>query len=262
MSAHSDTEHSPRIGHELRPRLRLAGEELHGSVAIVPEMYVPGTECLRTSILATWTDMIAGLLVGHAIAPRVPVTLDLAIDLYREPIGCEHVNGAGRVLKAGRSVAVVGVDFTTGKGERLATSTVSFMRAPDTTLTLRPLEESLADPSLGSGRLTMPLARRLRCERREPGVAELPRSDAILNASNTVNGGLIAVVVEEAALSHTPGATLLSLAMRYLRPARVGPLVATAAVHDRIARVDVRDAGDDDRLAVVATTRTSRTAPH
>jgi acyl dehydratase len=94
-------------------------------------------------------------------------------------------------------------------------------------------------------------------------VAVLPRSDDGLNASGTVNGGLIALVVEEAALSLTPGATLSSMALRYLRPVRIGPAVATADVRAGLGRVEVRDAGGDDRPVVTATTRTSavRVAP-
>jgi hypothetical protein len=40
---------------------------------------VPGTSRLRTSILATWADNLAGLLAVYAMAPRVPVTLDLDV---------------------------------------------------------------------------------------------------------------------------------------------------------------------------------------
>lgn len=191
---------------ELGMAIQLAGEELHGTALVVPEMYVPETECARTSIIATWTDLLAGLLVGEVLAPRVPVTLELAVDLYTEPVGCGRLHAVGRILKAGRSVVVAGVDFT--------------------------------------------------AEDDEPGVAVLARADDGLNASNTINGGLIALAVEEAALSRAPGATLSSLAMRYLRPARIGPVVATAARYGELARVQVRDAGNDDRLAVVATTRT------
>jgi acyl-coenzyme A thioesterase PaaI-like protein len=49
------------------------------------------------------------------------------------------------------------------------------------------------------------------------------------------------------------------MALRYLRPVRVGPAVATARVIAGIGQVEVRDAGDDDRLAVVATTRSTTT---
>ena len=75
------------------------------------------------------------------------------------------------------------------------------------------------------------------------------------NSSNTVNGGLIALVAEEAALSLSPGATLSSLNLRYLRPVRIGPAVATARTRSGLGQVEVRDAGCDDRLSVLATVR-------
>ncbi|RAY16983.1 PaaI family thioesterase [Actinomadura craniellae] len=240
---------------ELGMAVRLVGDELHGSAPVVPEMYVPGTGFVRTSILATWADVLAGMLIGGLLAPRVPVTLELAVDLYGEPPACASLHGVGRIIKAGRSVAVASVDFTTDGGEPVAMGTASFMAAPDVTLTLPPLATTLAGRHAG-GPLTAPFAERAGCERREPGVAVLARSDDALNASHTIQGGLIALAAEEAVLSRAPGTTLASLAMRYLRPARVGPLVATAAVHGDLARVDVRDAGSDGRLTVSATTRT------
>jgi acyl-coenzyme A thioesterase PaaI-like protein len=62
-------------------------------------------------------------------------------------------------------------------------------------------------------------------------------------------------VVEEAALSLTPGTTLSSLALRYLRPVRSGPAVATAEVRAGLGRVEVHDAGARGRPAATATTR-------
>jgi acyl-coenzyme A thioesterase PaaI-like protein len=111
---------------------------------------------------------------------------------------------------------------------------------------------------LEAGRLGLPFAERAGCERREPGIAVLPRSEDGLNAAGTVNGGLIALAVEEAALSLTPESTLSTMALRYLRPVRSGPAVATATVRAGLGRVDVRDAGGDDRPAVTATTRALR----
>jgi acyl-coenzyme A thioesterase PaaI-like protein len=165
------------------------------------------------------------------------------------------VEGVGRPVKAGRAVFVAGVDFT-ADGRPLATATASFMPVPDESLRL-PDSALLLDRTRDKGmRLDQPFADRAGCVRQEPGVAMLVRSEDGLNSSNTINGGLIALVVEEAALSAAPGTTVTSLAMRYLRPARVGPLVATATSHGGVARVDVRDSGSDDRLTVTATTRT------
>jgi hypothetical protein len=99
----------------------------------------------------------------------------------------------------------------------------------------------------------MPFAERAGCERRAPGVAALAYSDEVLNASNTINGGLIALTAEEAVLSLSPpGATLASLDLRYLQPARVG----TAEVRHGLGRVEVCDEGNENRLCVAATART------
>src|SRR3954447_654844 len=242
---------------ELGMAISVAGDALHGRVDVTPEMFVPGTSCLRTSILAAFTDLLAGLLAGRAIAPRVPVTLDLAIDLYRPAAGLRHVEGIGAPIKAGRTVFVAAVDFV-AHGQPLPTATASFMPVPDESLRLPDSALLLERTQDETRRLEQPFADRAGCVRQEPGVALLARSEDGLNSANTVNGGLIALVVEEAALSAAPGTTLASLAMRYLRPARVGPLVAAAITNGAVARVDVRDSGSDDRLTVTATIRVIR----
>ena len=67
--------------------------------------------------------------------------------------------------------------------------------------------------------------------------------------------GLIALIVEEAALSAGAGGTLASMTLRYMRGVRVGPGVATATVRGDVADVEVTDGGRDGVLAVLATTR-------
>jgi acyl-coenzyme A thioesterase PaaI-like protein len=129
------------------------------------------------------------------------------------------------------------------------------MAAPDVRLRIDSLAGRAPLPS--GARLTMPFAERAGCERRAPGVAALAYSDEVLNASNTINGGLIALTAEEAVLSLSPpGATLASLDLRYLQPARVGPAVATAEVRHGLGRVEVCDEGNENRLCVAATART------
>jgi acyl-coenzyme A thioesterase PaaI-like protein len=219
-------------------------------------MWAPGTESLRTSILAAWTDHAAGYLSIDLLGPRIPTTLELDVHLYQPAPGRGTVHAVARTIKAGRAVVVLTVEFSDDDGEPIAVGTGSFMAVPDPNATLPAIvaqPEALGDPQ---ARLRVPLAERARCQHREPGVVELPRSSDGLNSAGTINGGLIAVAVEEAALSVTPGATLASMALRYLRPARVGPAVATADVLAGLGRVEVRDAGNEDRLAVVATTRT------
>ncbi|MEU5879160.1 PaaI family thioesterase [Spirillospora sp. NPDC047279] len=238
---------------ELGFATRRAGEGLHGTAEVLPAMHVPGAPHLRTSILATWADILTGLLATQVMAPRVPVTLELDVQLYRPAPADGTVEGIAEVVKVGRSVFVAGVAFTSAGGRPLAIANASFMTAPDPGLTL--------PPALGvelparKERLAEPFAERAGCRRRRCGVAVLPRSENGLNASGTVNGGLIALVAEEAVLSLAPGDSLCSLGLRYLQPARVGPVVATARLRDGLAQVELRDSGTD-RLTGIATART------
>jgi acyl-coenzyme A thioesterase PaaI-like protein len=223
---------------------------------ITPEMHVPGTSRLRTSILAVWADTLIGLLASQATAPRVPVTLELDVHLYCPAPAAGTVLGIARTIKAGRSVFVAGVQFTSGDGEPFGIASGSFMLAPDPGARF-PSTFSI-EMEAQKERLAMPLAERVGCERHGPGVAVLPRSEEGLNASGTVNGGLIALAAEEAVLSLAPGATLCSLGLRYLQPARIGPVVATAHLRDGLGQVELRDSGNDDRLTGTATARTFR----
>ncbi len=234
---------------------RSEDDALRGSAPVVPEMHAPGTGHLRLSILAIWADVMAGTLAASTIHPRVPVTLELDVHLYVPPPGTGVVQGRARIVKSGRSVFVASVDFTTEDDEAIGFAAASFMPAPDARLTIEtPL--GVDRPMPKGPALSVPFAERAGCTRTSPGEAVLTRSDESLNASNTLNGGLIALAAEEAALSLAPGATLASLDLRYLQSVRVGPAVAQADVRDGLGRVEVHDAGNENRLCVVATCRT------
>jgi acyl-coenzyme A thioesterase PaaI-like protein len=233
-----------------------AGEELHGSAAIVPEMWVPGSSVLRTSILAMWTDTMTGLLAVEPLGRRVPVTLELDVHLHEPVRAATRVHAVAYTAKAGRAVVVSTVDFTDDDGTPVAIGTGTFMAAPDPELTMPAGSWHLDVVNTAGGPLRVPLAERAGCHRREPGTAVLERTDDGLNSARTVNGGLLALVAEEAVLSAAvPGTALSTIAMRFLRPVRVGPAVAKATAHAGLGRVEVTDAGRDDALAVVATTR-------
>ena len=225
--------------------------------AILPTMHVPGTTNLRASILATFADVACGHLAMRALVPRVPVTLELDLHLHRPPADLTVLHAVSHTAKAGRSVGVFTVDFSDERGEPVAVANASFMAAPDPSVRIEP-ELAAGDMMLRTDgpRLEVPFVERAHCRRLGPGVATLPTTEEGLNASNTLNGGLIALVIEEAALSLAPGSTLASMALRYVRPVRVGPAVASATLSGGLGRVEVRDAGREDRLSVVATVRT------
>ena len=256
----SDVAHPGDVEHhiirELGFGVAVMGDEIHGSARVVPEMWTPGTQVIRTSILAAWADIVSGHLAMGLFDPGVPVTLDLDVHLHRSPVDCQSVRMVGRVAKSGRSVSVLSIEVTDGEGAALGFANATFMAAPNPSLRMPTIvrDEGLLrehDPSL-----EVPYAERAGSRRDEPGTASIPMRPDGLNASGTLNGGLLALVIEEAVLSLTPGATLASMAMRYAQPVHVGPAVAVAEEQHGLGRIVVRDAGRDDRLAVLATTRT------
>lgn len=244
------------VVHELGFSVVRGGEhELLGTADVLPAMHVPGTSVLRASILATWADILSGLLAVDEVGPRVPVTLQLDLHLYAPPSGVTRVHATARRLKAGRSVFVAAVDFGDQEGRPLGTSTGLFVVAPDPEV-LMPAGPSPVDVMREpGGPLQVPFAERVGCVRRRSGVAALPKRTDGLNASGTLNGGLLALVAEEAALSALPGTTLAMLTMRFLRAVRVGPAVASASVHGDLADVTVLDDGRGGALAVAVTAR-------
>jgi len=250
MSAGGRPQAGRHILMELGFSARRSGDELRGTATVTPPMHVPGTAQLRTSILATWADTLGGLLAAHAIGPRVPVTLELDVHLFGPAPGSGVVRSTGRVIKAGRTVFVAGVDFTTEGGEPVATAAMSFMSAPDPAARLPARLSVDLPPDPDGRRLAVPLAERAGCQRRAPGLAVLPRSEDGLNSSNSVNGGLIALAAEEAVLSLAPGDALCSLGLRYLQAVRAGPVVATARLHRGLGQVELRDSGHARRPPV------------
>ena len=240
---------------ELGFALERDDDELRGRAPIRAEMYVPGTEVLRTSILATWADVICGYLVIGTFGDRVPTTLSLDVHVHEQRPAPDQVLAASRVIKAGRSVVATHVDFTDERGRPMAVATASFMAVPDPAVTLPPGHGDIDARDWGPAVLSRPFAERAGCRRVSPGVALLPRSEDGLNSADTVNGGLIALVIEEAALSAEAGGTLSMMGLRYLRAVRDGPAVASARFAGELATVEVRDAGADDRLCVHAVTR-------
>jgi acyl-coenzyme A thioesterase PaaI-like protein len=247
---------------ELGLAVELRGDELRGHARITPLMHVPGTDVLRTSILAAWTDTVTGLLCTGIVSPKIPVTLDLTLELHRVPHAVSEVTLVGRIIKTSKSAMIAEADID-ADGEPLAISTATFMTAPDpgrALPALPSLEQLIGLLNEPREALTVPFAERAGCDRGAPGTAALRRTEEGTNASNTISGGLLALVAEEAALSATPGSTLTSLALRYLRPSRVGPVVAVARVHGDLSRVEVRDTGKDDRLVVLATSRSAPAA--
>ena len=226
-----------------------------GIAEISPHMHAPGSRAVRTSILATWVDVAAGHLALDTIVPKVPVTLSLdvhVVDPWRE---VRAVQADATVVKQGRTVLVVRVDIIDEQRRPVAVGSATMMASPMPGLTFDPERAHKDAPHNPNVRLEMPFTEHVSCVREERGVASVPLRANAVNASHTLQGGLIGLAAEEAALSlfDDADAAVSSMVLRYLRPVRVGPAVGTAVRMGSFCDVTVRDAGDADRVALTAT---------
>lgn len=55
------------------------GDEMHGEFPVLPTMCFPGTSFVRASVAATVADAVLGFHAIRALAPRLPVTLELDV---------------------------------------------------------------------------------------------------------------------------------------------------------------------------------------
>jgi acyl-coenzyme A thioesterase PaaI-like protein len=240
---------------ELGLAMEAVGDELHGWADVRPTMWAPGTDMLRTSVAMTWADALLGLHAMKALAPRLTVTLELDAHLFDDVAGVGRVRARSRLVKAGQQVIFTTLDFLADDDHLIGFGSGSFMAIPDPKWLAPPLDEVLTRFGAPRGSLTEPLVDRIGCERVAPGTVVLPCTPVVHNASRAINGGMLAVAVEEAALSADPSARWVeSMHLRYLRSVRVGPAVARADVHYGMGRVEVHDASTD-KVAAIATTR-------
>jgi acyl-coenzyme A thioesterase PaaI-like protein len=230
------------------------GDRLRGRARIGPEVLAPGTGALRTSVIATWADVLAGLLSTLTIRPSIPLTLDLEVQVHRPATSGRDVLGEATVVKAGRTIVVCEVRFhEDGDVAPFAIAHTSFMASPNPDH-LQPdagFDLAMQVPQ----RLSTPLAERAEVRVLAPGRVEMPKRPDGLNAAGAIQGGLVALAAEEAAASGAGRpAQLSSLALRYLRPFAVGPAVAEAEAFDDLCIVRVTDGGTG-KLGALATAR-------
>jgi acyl-coenzyme A thioesterase PaaI-like protein len=231
-----------------------AGDGFAGEGEVLPGACVPGTDVLRTSVVLTWADVIAGAVAGIAVEPRIPVTLDLEVQLRRPIRLGDAVTSEAYALKVGKQVVVTEARFRVD-GEVVATAVGSFMVAPDPALVF---DAGFPRSFERGGDLAEPFAERAGVVWPERGVAELPRREDGLNGVGAIQGGLVALAAEEAAASLADGPVVLEATnVRYLRPFSVGPARAVATGDAERAVVHLTDVGAS-KLGAVVTTQSLR----
>jgi len=263
-------------------------EELGDGTAALPNTvgHFPGTANtldangrLGTDLLTCIIDSIGGMTSGLASLPDWIVTTNLMV--RRAPDALTGARGTGEltldthVLRRGRSSVVTRVEVADSDGAAVATSWMSCAiltpanGPPPFTRPVQPFEREVPNDPI----FAAPTHEFFNLSAGEtPGEAHLSIEQRLRNPWGILHGGSSAVVLDAAARSlvlgrstvePTPEAIVTDLAVHYLSPGRVGPIVATATSTgrrgpDHLVRVEVRDRGADDRLMALAMTTVRR----
>lgn len=229
---------------------RLLGDTCAGEIAPVAAFRL-GDGRIRASVLATVSDVVAGALSNRVVAPRLPLTVDLTVHTVAAP-NVSVLDVVAKLVKVGRTTVVAESWFSGRGGEQpLTLSQLTFSPSPKPEHTLDFQGDKLPSPPAFEEPWFDQLG--IRIVRR--GVAELDRGPYVMQPSGTIQGGAVAALIEAAAES-AARAAITDLDIRYLKAIRVGPGVATATMlRPGLVRVEVRDPGNDDRLATVAIAR-------
>lgn len=251
-------EHDIGFTSELGLRVEVEDDTLVGHGRVVPELCVPEAGTLRPSVLLSWADTLAGSLATERTLPRVCMTVDLDVRVATDvEIGAE-VRGIGRVLKVGQALTFTETTFFgDGRDEPVAFVLGTFVASPrpqDVTDSFVTRVTTGSQARMQSRAPSVPVAEILGARDVHRGVVEADRHPRILNWVGTVQGGAVALLAEEAALS-LDGRVPSELQVRYLRTVRVGPMRAGARALGAFTEIAVTDVGNADRLAAIAVAR-------
>ena len=234
------------------------GGASHGRAEIVPGMLVPGTDVVRIGVLTVLADVVGGQPPSGAVSPTTDISVHVARVRPMKSVGL-----VSRVLKAGRTLLVAETRLTAdGEAEPFATSLVTFMNR---SIGVGPGGPPSCPP------LGQPVGERIGARVIRPGTVELFPQDDLSNAHHaTVQGGVMALLAElaaESALGRADPVVVTDLDIRFLNRVKVGPARATASMlinspEGWVLGVEIRDAGDSDRIAAYASLRCAPAGAH
>jgi acyl-coenzyme A thioesterase PaaI-like protein len=233
--------------HMLAVSLGTDGDAVTGTAPVRPELFAPGTTRIRTALLLTMVDLVAGHTPDVPLAP----TVDIRVQVFAPNPTTGTILLRCRPLRVGSRMVVSETELLDGTtGVPFARALSTFLRmalGPGAAHGTRPVPAMPAasfDEFLG--------ARVVHAHRLE--LDPDPRLDN--GHVGTVQGGVqsfLAELAAEHALGDGRRLVATDLDIRYLSRLDVGPLAATveavpSADGRATARVRLTDAGDDDRL--------------
>lgn len=218
---------------------------------------------LRATVVASAIDLVGGFATRAAAGTDVTFTTDLSLRIARPGIP-ERILAYSHPLRAGRRLVTTGVHLESETGIYAYGETTFLRIARDTPA---PDIEKLATPeTIPFYPLARPLPEEIGIEplASRPGCVRLTLNPTLLNPEGVLQGALVALIVESAALtlaeaSRTKPSVVVELDLRYLAAASVGPVEATStwigSSHSGMIRVELFDRGREDRLTTSALVR-------
>jgi len=229
-----------------------------------PQICVNGT--LRATIVASAIDLVGGLMTREIAGVDATFTSDLSLRVPL-PSSPARLKANGTRIREGKRLVTTGVRLLQGDtvyayGE---TTFARIPRAPEDAKSVAELSTPLEIPSHP---LAKPLAEEVGIEVIDAaqGHVSLVMRPALRNPEGVMQGALVALVVECAALAASEARgerprVVTEMDLRYLAAASKGPVVSAASwigVPDaNMLRVELRDAGQDNRLTTTALVRLS-----
>ncbi len=218
------------------------------------------TGSVHAGVLATLVDLMGGGLAAATVQPDWIATADLTLHVLPRPAG-DEVEGVARVLRAGRTTAVIEVELHDDRGA-LGIATMSFARLPrraDNPVLPTPGVGGRGTMALPDSHLTEPIVDRLgfAVVDAASGAIELPLGSYIVNTLGAVQGGIVAtaaVVAADTIVGWNAGhvVEVCDLQITYLALVKAGPLRTTARLIDpNTADVSILDS--TGRVTTVAT---------
>jgi acyl-coenzyme A thioesterase PaaI-like protein len=205
----------------------------------------------RLAVIGTMVDLAAGVMAVRSTAPDWTATFELTIHHIAPAPPGTMLAGRCRLVRGGRNT-VVSETLVEADGEPCAYSEVTYIRFP------RPVDARAATPGTGvvdyrqtEPPLAVPIDELIGFRADAAGQVGFDLSAPIRNSFGSIQGGMSAVALEQAALStRSADAIGTFLHVYYVSPAKVGPYVARATPLRSVAggttcRVELRDAGAD-----------------
>ena len=228
-----------------------------------PELCTAGA--LRATVIASAIDIVGALCTREIAGADLTFTSDLSLRIPRPSIPAA-LGVRGECLRAGGRLVTTGVtlfegDAVWGYGE------TTFSRIPRDPAEAPDLSKLIPADGFPQHRLDRPLEDEVGIETidAEAGRIRVPLRPDVLNPEGVMQGALVALVAECAALACADARSsrpnvVRELDLRYLAGASKGPVTSESAwIGDPTAgmlRVALRDEGKDGRITTTALVRT------